>query len=836
MKRENKIITLVIAAIVLVAVLSYSLSTLMTSGTISRLQGAVQGANQLPSQEGTTVYKDWTQSVPLDNDYSYSTLVYTDDTDFYANISNENHNFAIIPQNYFAVDDKVSPVIQLWYPNDVAQLIITNCGYDKDGTSLSAVIQVSVHATYRDDIKLNPTRGDDGKMYYLDDGTQTELKAPLGAIGLSSTVIQNVTNDGKVVFTDNTWAAANGQTTASTGYRTMKNMPLAFNLNLESGSLDVKITYYRKLKLNKGGVNQGIKLATVDTANSTIATDITKINSAYNDFDTTPYSFANPDNQRQGYIDAGMKFEGNEGMKPLMGTSTLFYNKTGKQTLTPADYENTFIQQADKYTFNFRMTEKENGIFINPNYSQETKLHGKWENLVQRLMAQNMTRKQALDHYCKYVAQCTVAYDNSVNNIDNYPDSDQRHKDAAVLVKSVVDSSNGYFDTAGFSYLTSAQLLTTGVQGQFAFRYEMPGGGIKFGFLSPQGYKFTNPKKTVNKNTITVGEVDYFNIKQSIPNNDVTNSIGFNKIYPNVFSADYKMKSFKFEDSVDKRLTIVTEAITVTTSAGVDITKYFDITVDENNKVTATSKSSASTFFNSNLAYGVDYILSIPFMYVGSVDKYIEIPNKGKVTYRSGSDAEVTKETNEVKVTIGEKPVKLTYDCTTNGGQPEFDPITVDQVPATDVDLTKVCVREGYRFLGWTEKATDTEAMTTFTMPDKDTTIYGIYTTSTCDTELTSSVYKIDTTNYIVNVPYDETEDKILSNVTSKGEISISGDLIIVKCDGSQRNYTISRYWVAKTGNDIIRWTAIIAGTLLLGVVFLMLKIRMNKKENKDVK
>ena len=126
--------------------------------------------------------------------------------------------------------------------------------------------------------------------------------------------------------------------------------------------------------------------------------------------------------------------------------------------------------------------------------------------------------------------------------------------------------------------------------------------------------------------------------------------------------------------------------------------------------------------------------------------------------------------------------------------------------------------------------------MTTFTMPDKDTTIYGIYTTSTCDTELTSSVYKIDTTNYIVNVPYDETEDKILSNVTSKGEISISGDLIIVKCDGSQRNYTISRYWVAKTGNDIIRWTAIIAGTLLLGVVFLMLKIRMNKKENKDVK
>ena len=117
-------------------------------------------------------------------------------------------------------------------------------------------------------------------------------------------------------------------------------------------------------------------------------------------------------------------------------------------------------------------------------------------------------------------------------------------------------------------------------------------------------------------------------------------------------------------------------------------------------------------------------------------------------------------------------------------------------------------------------------------MPEQDTTIYGIYTPSTCDTVLLSDVYKIDQTNLIVNVPYDDSDSTILGNVSSKGEVSISGDKITVLCDGNTRVYTISRYWVAKTGNDIIRWTAIIAGTLLLGVIFFLLRLRMNKKGN----
>ena len=831
MKRESKIISLVVAAIVLVAVLSFSLSTLMKNGT--SLKGDVTGTHSLASEEQTTTYKDWSESTELDNEYSYSTLYYTEDTEFYVNLANADHvNKAGIAfsGNYY-VDGKVTPAVRLWYPSDVAQLIITNCGYDQQGNPLSAVLEVSISKTYRSSAALNPEYDEtDGKMYYMDGDERTELTAPLAAIGLSYTVIQNVTDDGKVVFTGKT--TTEGETPHTTSYMTKLNMPLAFNLNTEAGVTDVKITYYKKLKLTDWDIVNGVKVAHVDTAKSQIATSITHVNSAYNDFDTTPNSFSDPDNVISRATEAGVTFEAKEGMKPLKGTSTLFYNKSGKKTLTPNDYVNTFIPQANKSTWNFRMTEKANGIFINPDLSQEDKLHGKYYNLIYRLMEQGKTRKEAIDYYCTYQAKCNTAYDNNINKIDSDTATDEEKRAQRAIYNQIYNESESYYATAGFSYLTSAQLLTTGLAGEFSFRYEMPGGGIKFGFLSPTGYKFPNPKKGVSDQNVEVGKIGYFTVSQAIPNNNVTNSVGFNKIYPNVFSSNNHITSYTFEDPVDPRLTVVKDGITIMTKSGKDITSYFDITLDENNKITATSNATASAFFNSNEAYGTTYTMSVPFMYIGEVDKYIEIPNKASVKYSVGGRAEETKETNVVKVIIGESLVNLTYDCTTNGGQAEFDPITIGVIPGTAVDLSKICVKEENRFLGWAEAATDKKAMTEFTMPDHDTTIYGLYTPSTCDTVLLSSVYKIDQTNYIIHIPYDETEATILSNVSSKGEISISGEEITVKCDGSSRIYKISRYWVAKTGNDVIRWTAIIAGTLLLGVIFFILKIRMNKKEN----
>ncbi|MBQ3474645.1 MAG: isopeptide-forming domain-containing fimbrial protein [Bacilli bacterium] len=845
MKKESKIISLVIIAIVLVGVLAFSLSTLMTNG--SKLLGAVTGTNRLPSSEGTTTYKDWKESTTIDKDFSYSTLVYNDDTEFYVNITNpertisnnaKNKDYGIYYSSGYPLADKVTPVVRLWHPTDKAQLIITNCGFDKDGNSLSAVLELSVYGTYRDTEHVTPANLEYDKlndaMYYVEGSDRTKL-SPITALGMSQTVTQNITSDGKIVFTNESLLPEGSPYMGSTKRETVrKNMPLAFNLNVEGGAADVKITYYKKLKLTDHSVVNGVNVATVDTENSQVATSITKINSAFNDFDTTPNSFSNPDKKRQDAIDAGLLFEANEGMKPLMGTSTLFYNKSGKQTLTPSDYENTVIDQANKLTFNYRMTERANGIFLNPDRSKEDKIYGKWDNLVVRLMAQGKTRKEALDYYCRYIAKCTVEYDERIDYIDGDPETTPSAaiEEQRGILASVINSSVGYYSTAGFSYLTSAQLLTTGVQGEFAFRYEMPGGGIKFGFISPQGYEFDNPVKTVAKDTIAIGEVGYFNISQPIPNNNVTNSVGFNKIYPQVFSENNHLTSFVFEDEIDKRLTVVQDGITIMTKKGQDITEYFDIAVDENNKVTATSKDNASTFFNSAEAYGTNYILQIPFMYLGAVNKYIEIPNKGKITYKVGSNNPETKETNTVKITVGEKPVKLTYDCTTNGGKAEFEPITVDQVPGTEVDLNKLCSKEGNRFLGYAEKASDKDAMTTFVMPDHDTTIYGLYTESKCDTVLNSNTYKIDQTNLIVNIPNDDSESTILKNVTSKGEVSISGDVITVKCDGSSKDYKISRYWVSKTGNEVIKWTAIISGVLLFVVAAIFIKIKVDKKKN----
>ena len=805
MKKESRIISLVIIAIVLVAVLSFSISTLMTNG--SKLLGSVNGANRIPSKEGTTTYKDWQESTPIDNEYSYSTLIYTDKTRVYANISDWDHRYGVVEaggEAYRLENMPTVPSIKIWDPDDKGQLIITDCGFDKEGNSLSAVIEFSVNNTYRKDWMLN---------YYYDDATgevkaenpeshEVVTVAPLTSLSFSWVAIQNVNDNGQIVLTSQ---PTGNNLQPVNRYVVKYGMPLAFNLNCDNSAIDVKLTYYKTLTLKDNTIVNGVNYAKVDTSKSEIDKSITKVNSAYNDFDTTPASFATFQTLiERAAEDHELLFSANEGMKPLNGTSTLFYNKTGKQTLTANDYENTFVDQAYKGTWNFRMSEKANGIYINSDQSKNTGPLGKWQYVLYQMRdVQGKTLEQAKDYYCKYVAKC---------------EDD--------------GSYTGYYELGGFSYLTSAQLLTTGVEGEFAFRYEMPSGGIKFGFLSPQGYKFGDPVKSTTKSTIAVGEVGYFNVSQEIPNNNVTDSVGFHKVYPNVFSNSYKLTSYKIEDEIDKRLSVVADGITIKTQSGIDLTNYFDISVDTNNKVTAVSKSSASTFFDKLEAYGTRYTMSIPFMYIGPVDKYIEIPNKAKVTYKVGDGTPTTKETNVVKVTIGEKPVKLTYDCTTNGGKATFEPITVDQVPGTNVDLTKICSKTGNRFLGFAEQATDKTPMQSFTMPEQDTTIYGLYTTSKCDTILNSNTYKIDQKNHSVSIPNDDSDSTILKTVYSNGEISINGNTITVKCDGTTQDYTINRYWISKTGNEVIKWTAIISGTLLLAVAAVFIKIKADKKKN----
>ena len=792
MKRETKILSLVVAAIALVAVLCYSVSTLMTNGT--KLQGAVLGPNRVASTEGTTIYKDWTELTEIDNEYSYSTLIYTKDTRFYAHAA-EDHQIRPTAGDYYRLEDMSTlPVVSLYQPTETGQLIITNCGYDKDGTPLSAVIDISVNNTYR------------SEQYYQnleigDNGIPTN--APLALITANRVYVQNVTDDGKMVFTND---APEGELKSNTGYVIGYNMPLGFQLNAEATAVDLKLTYYKKLTLKNKGVVHGVPTAEIDTANSEVATDITKVNAAFNDFDTDARSFGN----YQGIIDGAasddaLLFEGKEGIKPTRGNTTLYYNKTGKQTLTPDDYVCSTINQSDKNTFNFRMTEKANGIFINRDYSQNTYVTGSWQFIRDTLeQQQGYTREQSKAYYCRYAASC----------VDGDP-----------------TNSKSYFKSKGFSYLNSTQFLTDGLNGEFSILYEMPGGGINFVFMSPQAYSTDAPKKTVSKETLKIGEIAYYNITQTIPNNYMTNSIDFYKLYPNIYSEDNYIAEFTIEDKIDPRLVIVQDSITMLSSDGIDLKEYFDITVVDN-KLTVTSNANAEAFFATPESYNTTFTLSVPIMYVGAVDKFVEIPNKASVTIKTGDNGTpVTKETNEVIITIGEHANNLTYDCTTNGGKAIFEPTVVEQIPGTSVDLTKVCVKDGNKFVGWVENPTDTTALTTLTMPQSDKTIYGIFVPSTCDNVLYSSVYTIDQSNHTINIPNDATDAVILSNVTSKGTVAINGEEISVICDGVTQKYKISRFWINKTGNDVIRWTIIISGTLLLAVIALLLKVKNGKKE-----
>ena len=83
----------------------------------------------------TVTYKDWSELSSIDSGYSYSTLFYTKDTNFYVNTNQEE---GVQLTKGYTIDDKPVPYIQLG-ANGIAQVIITNCGIDKYGNMLDVL-------------------------------------------------------------------------------------------------------------------------------------------------------------------------------------------------------------------------------------------------------------------------------------------------------------------------------------------------------------------------------------------------------------------------------------------------------------------------------------------------------------------------------------------------------------------------------------------------------------------------------------------------------------------------------------------------------------------------
>ena len=773
MKNDKKLIgSLILCVLILSVTFGFVLFKYVNNG--NNLLGSISGVHSTltsGSSASASSYKDWSELTSIDNDYSYSTLFYTKDTKFYVNAS-EGAN---ITYSLNGPEDMVTPYIELLDTNKSAQVIITNCGVDKEGNVLSAVLDIAAIDVWDHHVNQNNyTRGyvhfNVGSGYYVPRESQSN---------------PSITRE-------------------QTGVTVDYNLPIRFNLNTEVATAKVRLTYYKNLKLKNvndnrygtphGSVEAGHSLAyaEIDEDQSTVATNITKINSFYSDLDIprSLYRFDGDTTTTQ-YTDK--VFEGREGIAPANGSTKIYYTKNGKSLVSgvsPVPGATTF----------------DNSI-TNNSYS----------------CPENSTSNCEKDQHAPVTGYTSVQLKEGDNGIFC------RYSDLWKYWFTTEGKTSEDANIDGIWFGQSTEFLTENVQGIYEFTYSGSSNGSIFMFFTPNGYETDNPIKSVNKTEVVPGEEFEYSVMQYIPNNYFTNIVDFNDVYDTMPENNY-LTSFSFEDEIDSRLTILADGITIVDINENDLTEYFNINV-EGNRITTTEKDSSSSFYQTAGAYNNYYILKIPVKYEGEVETEIIIPNKGKTTLKIGDRDPKTTETNEVTTRIVQNGIKLTYDCETNGGVATFTPTTKNETAGADVDLTPICKRDGYKFVGWAEKPNDRTNMTEFKMPNHDTTIYGLYTPVTCDLLLTSSSYKIDYNNKTIYIPIEESNSTILKNISSKGDISFGDEVIIVKCDGEEQRYKINRFWIAKTGGTITKWTLLITGFALVAVLGILVRISLRKTE-----
>lgn len=341
-----------------------------------------------------------------------------------------------------------------------------------------------------------------------------------------------------------------------------------------------------------------------------------------------------------------------------------------------------------------------------------------------------------------------------------YPPAVPKTRSSSELYLSKNQNGNGVFAAAnpyttstgninGIYYATSAELLTSDLSGVYTFNYAGVSCGMDFAFFSPQGYDMSNidnPKKSVdyqyempNDGYAYTGESFDYYIKQYIPNNYYSNELGFSTVYNN-FSTSEKLKNLVIEDSIDSGLTVL-DGTTIYDNNNNDISNNFNIS-NQNNTVSASYKNS-SGYFNTSSAYNNLYTLKIPVSYNTPVSSPITINNTASVSSTKDSDnaTEVTKNTDNVSVTI--KSPKVVYNCSANGGtgyQGNAAISTQYYNVDDDVDLTKKCNKNGWKFIGWSKEQlyNGNNLLDSYNIPSAEelhvnesletTTLYAIYT------------------------------------------------------------------------------------------------------------
>ncbi len=133
-------------------------------------------------------------------------------------------------------------------------------------------------------------------------------------------------------------------------------------------------------------------------------------------------------------------------------------------------------------------------------------------------------------------------------------------------------------------------------------------GNLYFMFASPYPYDLNMPTKTIDVKDAASGDIFHYNIMQYVPNNYYGTIYAVQKAYDNMYS-NTRYKTFKITETLNKNLEVKTQDIKVTNELGEDVTNYFTITVDDNNKMTAIATNEA---LNNSQFYGHAYNVSIP--------------------------------------------------------------------------------------------------------------------------------------------------------------------------------------------------------------------------------
>lgn len=165
----------------------------------------------------------------------------------------------------------------------------------------------------------------------------------------------------------------------------------------------------------------------------------------------------------------------------------------------------------------------------------------------------------------------------------------------------------------------------------FNFRYASArSAGIRFCFVSPIKYDIAGPVKTSSVTKTTDNKNYIYSIIQKIPNNYYGYALKFAN-YSGTLS-----NSISISDTFDEKLTNIDKnKITIVNENGLDVTKYFDISLSEVNgkiKLVATiSNSNSDNFISKVDFYNHTYKVNVPVTTKDKINKN-KISNKASTT------------------------------------------------------------------------------------------------------------------------------------------------------------------------------------------------------------